>query len=260
MTIVDNATLRPGETFRKTWRIQNAGDCPWTAAYRLVFNRGDQMGGPDSVPMPALVATGQSADISVDLVAPAAPGEYGGFWQLQTPGGTTFGMGPGASGNLWVQIRVAGDPISTKTAVVSPAVTPTGWAEATLTAFVATQTAAEAAPSATPSCPGIPVEVAGLAANACTAQWQANDGILSCPGTDGDPRGLSRGARARRTWRTERTASAPTLLTVPSDAQDGYILGLYPQYQVQPGDHFQVGARMRTRRPALLSAVPSQLS
>ncbi len=244
MTIVDNATLRPGEAFRKTWRIQNAGNCPWTAAYRLVFVRGDRMGGSEAVALPALVPPGQSTDISVDLFAPATQGEYGGFWQLRTPGGTTFGLGPGGSGYLWVQIRVAGEPIAsitaTRTDAAAPPVTSTGWAEATLTAFVATQTA-EAAPTASAATINNGTEVSALAENACQAQWQANDGILSCPGTDGDPRGLI-AVITHANLEDGTTASAASLLTVPSDAQDGYILGLYPQYQVRPGDHFQAGA------------------
>lgn len=243
VTIVDNATLRPDESFRKTWRIQNAGNCSWTAAYHLVFVRGDQMGGPDSVPLPALVAPGQSADISVDLAAPGAQGEYGGFWQLMTPGGTTFGMGPAGSGNLWVQIRVAGEPIAsattTRTAVGTPENTPTGWAEATLTAFVATQTA-EAAPTATAMAAAETVEVADLAGSACQAQWQANDGVLGCPGTDGDPRGVV-AVLGQADLEDGPTIAAPTLLTIPSDAADGYVLGLYSQYQVRPGDRFRAG-------------------
>jgi hypothetical protein len=243
VTIVDNATLRPGEGFRKTWRLQNAGSCSWTAAYHLVFVRGDQMGGPDSVPLPALVAPGQSADISVDLIAPAGQGEYGGFWQLKTPGGTTFGIGPAGSGNLWVQIRVAGSPIAsstaTRTAVGIPENTPTGWAEATLTAFVATQTA-EAAPTATAEAAAQIVEVADLAGSACKAQWQANDGVIGCPGTDEDPRGAVM-ILGSADLEDGPTLSQPTLLTIPSDAADGYILGLYPQYQVRPGDRFQAG-------------------
>ncbi len=194
--------------------------------------------------MPAPVPPGQSTDISVDLVAPATPGEYGGFWQLRTPGGTTFGLGPGGSGYLWVQIRVAGEPIASSTATRTNAgaqlVTPTGWAEATLTAFVATQTA-EAAPTASATIIQTGTEVAALAQNACQAQWQANDGILSCPGTDGDPRGLI-AIIGHASLEDGTTASTASLLTVPSDAQDGYVLGLYPQYQVQPGDRFQAGA------------------
>jgi hypothetical protein len=207
-----------------------------------VFVRGDQMGGQSSVPLPALVTAGQTVDLSVDLMAPAIDGEYGGFWQLRTPGGTTFGMGPGASGNLWVQIRVAGTPIAsmtpTSTAPASPAATSTGWAEATLTAFVATETAAFA-PTASEASGSNTTQVADLATTACSAQWQANDGMLSCPGADGDPRGLIAVlSQARQEDGT--TLSAPSLLTIPSESQDGYVLGLYPQYQVRPGDRFQV--------------------
>jgi len=239
VTIVDNATLRPGEPFRKTWKIQNAGNCAWTSAYRLVFVRGNQMGGPVSVPLAAPVSPGMSADVSVDLFAPREVGQYEGFWQLRTPGGTTFGLGPAASGNLWVQIRVAGEPVATTSEAATtpgPSTSPTGWAEATLTAFVATQTA-EAAPSTATRSAAPPAEAA-FAKSACAAQWQANDGILGCPGSDGDPRGLVAILGVAR-LEDGSTVSAPTLLTVPSDAQDGYILGLYPQFQVQPGDHFR---------------------
>lgn len=232
--------LRPGESFRKTWRIQNAGDCPWTAAYKLVFVRGDRMAGPESVPLPGLVAPGQSADVSVDLIAPAALGQHEGFWQLKTPNGVTFGIGPTASGNLWVKIRVAGDPIATATATTRSITPSSGWAEATLTAFVATATAEAslAAPSATPQIVPTAVVIYDFASSACDAQWQANEGIIGCPGADSDPRGavlpisgvmLEGGV----------SVTEPGLLTMPSSDQDGYILGLYPQYQVRPGDRLQ---------------------
>ena len=240
VTIVDDAALRPGEVFRKTWRLQNAGSCSWTGAYQLVFVRGDHMGGPDSLPLPALVVSGQVADVSVDLVAPATPGEYQGFWQLRTPEGTTFGIGPTGSGNLWVKIQVAGPPLSTATSsgqAPTTAATPTGWAEATLTAFVATETA-EAAPSPTPRILVTPVAVTDFASDACSAQWQTNEGTRDCPGQDGDPRGAVSVMR-EAALEDGTIVSQPALLTVPSLSQDGYILGLYPQYQVQAGDRFQ---------------------
>ena len=152
-----------------------------------------------------------------------------------------FGIGPTASGNLWVKIQVAGQALPTATS--SPGPTPTtaaavtGWAEATLTAFVATETA-EAAASPTPRVLVTQQPVADLVANACSAQWQANDGTLDCPGQAGDLRGtvsiLNQAALEDGT-----TVSQPALLTVPSSSQDGYILALYPQYQVQAGDRFQ---------------------
>ena len=244
VTIVDNATLRPGEAFRKTWRIQNAGNCAWTAAYKLVFVRGDRMGGPDAVSLPALVVAGQNVDVSVDLVAPAAPGQYQGYWQLQTPDGRTFGIGPGATGTLWAQIRVAGQPVATSTAPsVSAPTTPTAataWAEATLTAFVGTGTAEAALTAHSPTAEFLatPVEASNFALNACVAQWQGNDGVLDCPSQDGDPRGAV-SVLSRATLEDGSTVSRPALLTVPAASQDGYILGLYPQYQVQAGDRFQ---------------------
>ena len=259
VTIVDNATLRPGEAFRKTWRIQNAGNCPWTAAYKLVFVRGDHMSGPDSVPLPALVVPGQSADVSVDLVAPAEPGQYQGYWQLQTPERTTFGIGPAAAGNLWVQIRVAGQavPTATTSGVLPSSASgqPTGWAEATLTAFVGTETAQAASPTpnSTPRGLATPAQVADFASNACVAQWQANDGTLDCPGSDSDPRG-SISVLSQASLEDGTTVTQPTLLTMPSTSKEGYILGLYPQYQVQAGDRFQalVGCELDAEQCSVL--------
>jgi hypothetical protein len=154
----------------------------------------------------------------------------------------TFGIGPTATGNLWVKIHVAGDPVPTATAsATARSITPSaGWAEATLTAFVATSTAeaSMAAPSATPQIIPTPVVVSDLATSACGAQWQANEGILGCPGVDSDPRGAVLPISGA-TLEGGTSITQPALLTMPSSAQDGYILGLYPQYQVQPGDRLQ---------------------
>jgi hypothetical protein len=186
------------------------------------------------------VAPGQSVDVSVDLIAPAALGQHEGFWQLQTPNGVTFGIGPTATGNLWVKIHVAGDPVPTATAT-SRSITPSsGWAEATLTAFVATSTAEAslAAPSATPQIVPTTVVIYDFASSACDAQWQANEGIIGCPGADSDPRGAVlpiSGAMLE----DGTSVTQPGLLTMPSADQDGYILGLYPQYLVQRGDRLQ---------------------
>jgi hypothetical protein len=198
------------------------------------------MGGAESLPLPALVVPGQSADVSVDLIAPATPGQYEGFWQLQTPNRVTFGIGPTATGNLWVKIHVAGDPVPTATASRVSTTPSSGWAEATLTAFVATSTAEAslAAPSATPQIIPTPVIASDLATSACDAQWQANEGLLGCPGADSDPRGAVLPISGA-ILEGGISITQPALLTMPSSAEDGFILGLYPQYQVQPGDRLQ---------------------
>ena len=37
VSVPDGTTFEPGDTFVKTWRLQNRGTCTWTPEYRLVF-------------------------------------------------------------------------------------------------------------------------------------------------------------------------------------------------------------------------------
>ena len=91
VTIPDDTALAPGEAFVKTWRVSNQGTCTWDSGYSLIFNGGEQMGGPASVPLGQVVQPGAEVDVSVSLVAPSAPGSYSGDWLFQNPNGTTFG-------------------------------------------------------------------------------------------------------------------------------------------------------------------------
>jgi hypothetical protein len=77
-----------------------------------------------------------------------------------------------------------------------------------------------------------------FSANACSATWSSNAGVLPCPGREGDSKGfvlkinqpkLENGALDAR----------PGLLTFPQNINEGYIQGLYPSFKVQPGDRFQ---------------------
>jgi len=89
-TIPDDTVLAPGTSFVKTWRIRNNGTCNWTAGFRFVFVGGDQMGGEAQVVVPP-TAAGSTADLSVNLTAPAAPGTYRGNWRMQSDTGLAFG-------------------------------------------------------------------------------------------------------------------------------------------------------------------------
>ncbi len=105
VTIPDNASVTVNTAFTKTWRLRNAGSCTWTSGYQLVFDSGDQMGGPASQQLTAgTVAPGQTIDVSVNLTAPGAPGTYKGNWRLREPGGAVFGL---STGPFWVQIKAA---------------------------------------------------------------------------------------------------------------------------------------------------------
>ncbi|HLF73966.1 MAG TPA: NBR1-Ig-like domain-containing protein, partial [Anaerolineales bacterium] len=114
VTVPDGTSFAPGAAFTKTWRLKNIGSCIWTTSYKLVYYSGAQMGAPTVVNLPWGATFGQTVDISVNMVAPAAAGDYRGFWILSNAGGQFFGIGAGASEPVWVEITVAGEsPAST---------------------------------------------------------------------------------------------------------------------------------------------------
>lgn len=72
----------------------------------------------------------------------------------------------------------------------------------------------------------------------CTARWVSGAGQLPCPSTDGDARGFALSVDSPR-LENGTTDSAPGLLVAPQNKYNGYIQGFFPEYTVQPGDHFQ---------------------
>jgi hypothetical protein len=109
-TIPDGTILKPGEPFTKIWRIQNTSTCVWDTNYKIVFWDGDVMGGAYVYNFPQQALPGDTVDIPLQLIAPAVDGEYKSYWKLQTPGGTSFGVGYDTP--FWLDIVVSS---STKT-------------------------------------------------------------------------------------------------------------------------------------------------
>jgi hypothetical protein len=107
VTIPDNTVLTPGQTFLKTWRLRNIGTCTWTSGYRVVYDRGDNLGissGYSQQLTTGTIPSGQTVDISVNMTAPSAIGTYRSDWSLRDPNGIAFGT------NFVVIIKVAGTP------------------------------------------------------------------------------------------------------------------------------------------------------
>lgn len=121
VTIPDNTLLQPGQNFRKTWRIQNAGSCTWTAGYQLVWSGGDRMGQTFAVNIPRTVAAGETVDISVDLVAPLTSGTYQSDWKMRSPSGNLFGTANAENSAIWTKIIVG---TSANISTIAPGVTP----------------------------------------------------------------------------------------------------------------------------------------
>jgi hypothetical protein len=106
-TTPDNSKMSPGQTFSKSWTLKNNGSCPWTSGYTLVFERGDAMGAKSVSPLTAVaVPPGQNVEVAVTLSAPNQPGTYQGYFMLQSPGGTKFGLGDKGDKAFWVKIVV----------------------------------------------------------------------------------------------------------------------------------------------------------
>ncbi len=105
VNVPDNTVFKPGVAFTKTWRIKNAGTCPWTEGYQLVFAAGDRMEGKQAVAVPPTKA-GADVDVTISLIAPFAPGKYKGYWQLRDGTGKQFGTGDASNIAWWIAITV----------------------------------------------------------------------------------------------------------------------------------------------------------
>jgi len=104
VTIPDNAQVKAGEKFIKTWEFLNTGDCQWIN-YTLKFTTGDEIGAPLSAPMPT-AAPKEKVQVSMELTAPAADGIYAGYFALYNSDGGVVPIG--TEKTFWVKF-VVGD-------------------------------------------------------------------------------------------------------------------------------------------------------
>jgi hypothetical protein len=92
------------------------------------------MSAPESVPLQGTVLPSQSVEISVEMVAPQAPGTYQGNWKLMNPAGQLFGIGPSGNQAFWVRIVVPTSQATlTPTPTISATTNPTSSPTATVT-------------------------------------------------------------------------------------------------------------------------------
>jgi len=98
-TVPDNTKYAPGTAFDKGWTLRNVGYCTWSAEYKLAFESGDKMNGPDAKAIGVEVKPNGEVEIVLSLTAPSTVGTYRGYWVLQTADGADIGP-------MWVQIVV----------------------------------------------------------------------------------------------------------------------------------------------------------
>lgn len=194
----DGSDLLPGEEFTKTWRLENSGSCTWTPGYSLVFDRGDALGGPASMQLSSEdVEPGDTVDVSVDLQAPEDTGTYQGYWKLRNTRGEEFGHGE-ESKAFWVKIDVVeGSGVMFDFNVQADAA---AWGSGSL-----------------------PLDYEGPGDNVL---------IFSSAADAGDPFVVVRDEQKLE----GNTLTDYVLVTYPGAGEDVYVIGRYPDYQVNPGD------------------------
>ncbi|HXF61865.1 MAG TPA: NBR1-Ig-like domain-containing protein [Caldilineaceae bacterium] len=96
-----SGSLAPEATFTVEWTLRNTGECTWNRDYRLLFVSGERMGSARTARLRTQVAPGATLTLTLDLTAPAEPGEYRGLWRLRGPDGQNFGP------ELIAEVRVA---------------------------------------------------------------------------------------------------------------------------------------------------------
>ena len=101
VTVPDGTVMTPGQTFVKTWLVQNTGTCTWDTNYKIGFGFGEPMSGTTTA-LTKTVAPGEQVEISVNLTVPAKTGNLTGTWRMMNGQGAFFGT------NLTVVINVSG--------------------------------------------------------------------------------------------------------------------------------------------------------
>jgi hypothetical protein len=88
--LADNYQVKPGTPMTIVWTVKNVGTVAWGTDYMLRFFTGPT---PEKqvYNFPKTVKPGESAQLSVPIVAPADPGTYNFWWKLTNNQNQNFG-------------------------------------------------------------------------------------------------------------------------------------------------------------------------
>lgn len=235
VTIPDNTVFAPNQSFKKTWRLKNAGYTTWTPAYSLVFFSGEKMNAPTAIPLPGDVPPNGTVDLPVDLVSPTTPGQYIGYFMLRNPQGKNFGLGPNADQAFYVWINVAANG----TVVASPS--PTG-------------------PTATMGTPGTPsATVSPTAASVISNPKISVDNASfpgTCPHTFTFPIQFDVSQATSVTFKLEAGSGTPGVtLTLPDPLTQNVNPGLYTNsFQLEINSSMSGWAKLHITAPVDISS------
>jgi hypothetical protein len=130
VTIPDNTSMKPGQTFTKTWRVRNNGTCAWDSGFKFNLIGGEAMGG-GTLTLNKAVSPGTETELSVAMTAPNTSGSHRGNWRMANATGTNFGdevyviIVVSGSASTATSTGVAAQATATFTATETPTETPT---------------------------------------------------------------------------------------------------------------------------------------
>lgn len=91
VTIPDGTEMEPGDTFTKTWEIQNTGTCDWNENFKFTFVGGNLFGS-DTTKTHRYIGAGNVVKISLKMVAPSGSGTVTSSWRMADDSGNLFGQ------------------------------------------------------------------------------------------------------------------------------------------------------------------------
>ncbi|MBN1440882.1 MAG: PD40 domain-containing protein [Anaerolineales bacterium] len=107
VTIPAGTRFTGPQEFTKVWRVRNSGACAWPpAGYGLRFGGGATMSGAAYLPVSGAIQPGDSVDMALPLVAPAASGSHSGSWVLFDNTGRAVPAGDGLPLTLSASVEV----------------------------------------------------------------------------------------------------------------------------------------------------------
>ena len=95
-SIPDGTKINSRETFKKSWRVQNTGTCPWMYPFRLVLLSCEDFDAGQTTVLRKQIEPGGSTEITLELTAPKKSGKYTSYWQM-SDGTNLFGDTLGVS-------------------------------------------------------------------------------------------------------------------------------------------------------------------
>ena len=101
----DNSQVMAGQSFIKTWTLQNSGTASWTANCRLQYISGDLSQSKSDIAVNGTVGPNQQYTFSVPMRAPSTLGTFTENWKFTDPNGTTIKVDN--SDIIWSKISVS---------------------------------------------------------------------------------------------------------------------------------------------------------